>query len=461
MRKHNVNLQCRIFDEHSQAGRPFWAWFKYRHEELRRPRTLLDNGNNVVRDKSSNFPLSEAMYSRPWGGIPFIYSFGDCSQLPPVMMKAIYDDSESRTGTSDHLGRIVVKDFTGNISSHEASSFVIMMDEVLRQSHSEFLSLLDNMRNDTISDEDVSFIISRCIDKLSNQERNDFKDAIHLVPMWNMTDKIVFDYLLKFDSPIAKIRPILTTIRSNGENYCLKELSYPLNVALCEGAIVMLLKNFVVELNVMNGSVGIVRKIVYKNKEGPNSSRQSLPSYVIVEFRNASIPPNKKAFGHLPNTFIPIPVVTEHCEKCCCSMSTIPLQVCVALTIHKSQGMTIGPGEVFEKAVVYFPDTSNGQKSTPGLELVGMSRVKDPSCLAIGNMSTSLSVSDIKKIGSSKANKKVKEFRSKLTEQALSSKLEIIQKIKSLHGTNSPDEEPSFDGGCAFLLNWFWSTFSN
>ena len=122
----------------------------------------------------------------------------------------------------------------------------------------------------------------------------------------------------------------------------------------------MLLKKFVVELNLMNGSVGVVRKIVYKDHSGPNSGDQKLPSHVIVEFKDIKIPNNEKAFDHLLSTCAPIPVITEHCQKHCCTMSTIPLRVCIALTIHKSQGMTIGNGEIFEKAIVYLPDLASG-----------------------------------------------------------------------------------------------------
>ena len=91
-------------------------------------------------------------------------------------------------------------------------------------------------------------------------------------------------YLLNLETSIVKICPSLTTIKANGQNHCTKESSFPMKVPLCEGAIVMLLKNFVVEHNIMNGSVGTVRKIVYDEQRGPHSSPQKLPSYVVVEF---------------------------------------------------------------------------------------------------------------------------------------------------------------------------------
>ena len=201
-----------------------------------------------------------------------------------------------------------------------------------------------------------------------------------------MTDQIVFNYLMSFDTPIMKLYPKYSTIRTNGLNHCISELSYPSRIALCEGAVVMLLRNFVVELNLMNGAVGVVRKIVYKEVDGPHSVNNPHPAYVIVEFRNVDIPEDKKSFPNLSNNYVAIPVITEACEKRCCKMTTVPLCVCVALSIHKSQGMTIGPGESFEKVVVYLPDKNQNQKSTLGLELVALSRATAPEHFAIGNL---------------------------------------------------------------------------
>ena len=57
-----------------------------------------------------------------------------------------------------------------------------------------------------------------------------------------MVDKIVYEYLMSFTVPIIKICPRYTSVRSNEENHCVSEFSYPTKVALCEGDVVMLLK---------------------------------------------------------------------------------------------------------------------------------------------------------------------------------------------------------------------------
>ena len=65
----------------------------------------------------------------------------------------------------------------------------------------------------------------------------------------------------------------------------------------------------------------------------------------------------------------------------------MPLEVCKALTIHKSQGMNIGEGKQFEKVVVCLPVSRN---TCPGLELVATSGAVELADFAIGNSSTQL-----------------------------------------------------------------------
>ena len=65
------------------------------------------------------------------------------------------------------------------------------------------------------------------------------------------------------------------------------------------------------------------------------------------------------------SNFIQIPIVTDRCEKKCCSISIIPLRVCKAITINKRQVMTIGPQQIFEKSIVLLP--TFGSRTSPGI----------------------------------------------------------------------------------------------
>ena len=76
-------------------------------------------------------------------------------------------------------------------------------------------------------------------------------------------------------------------------------------------------------------------------------------------------------------------------------------KMAIALTIHKSQGMTIGTVQQFEKVVVWLPVT--GQKTQPGLELVAISRAVNVGTFAIGNEKSTLNRRDLQNIGATAA----------------------------------------------------------
>ena len=109
--------------------------------------------------------------------------------------------------------------------------------------------------------------------------------------------------------------PCITTLhRTNGLNNCISELANPSKIALCESVAVMLLKNFVVESNLMNGAVSVVRKMVYKKIIEPRGENKAHVAYVIVQ-QKCSNSWREKVFPNLPSNCVPIPVVTETCVK--------------------------------------------------------------------------------------------------------------------------------------------------
>ena len=59
-------------------------------------------------------------------------------------MKAMYDNSDARPGTYDFVGKIDFHDFIYPPDTSEATSTIVVMDEVLWKDNLEFLSLLNN-----------------------------------------------------------------------------------------------------------------------------------------------------------------------------------------------------------------------------------------------------------------------------------------------------------------------------
>ena len=166
--------------------------------------------------------------------------------------------------------------------------------------------------------------------------------------------------------------------------------------------------------------------IIYKSSNGP-ADKNALAKYVIVDFKQSTLSADESMIKGAPSTWIAAPVVTNRCEKNCCLVSAIPLRVCIAMTIHKAQGMTVEEGMDFEKLIVYL--TVAGQRTTPGLELVAFSRVKKPEDIAVGNPVGELAIANITNIGNTPEYKTHRDFKTMLKEKAFATQKPIIDAI--------------------------------
>ena len=210
-------------NEHSVTGRLDSAWSKHRYKEMRRPMDVLDNDGHGTTGHQDSTHLPEDFYNCPHGGIPFKYSFVDSHQLPPVMKKPAYSDESAKPGTADMLGRIAFSEFLDGDNELECQSTIVLMDEVICQNDPGFLSLLSNMRNGSLTEQDSELLLSQCLDKLPSNERRGFHNALWLVPTWKDANAHLFNYLQHITtSPIA-INAYLHTSRSDGKNCCIQD----------------------------------------------------------------------------------------------------------------------------------------------------------------------------------------------------------------------------------------------
>ena len=133
-----------------------------------------------------------------------------------------------------------------------------------------------------------------------------------------------------------------------------------------------------------------------------------------MEFPDSTLP--HALVAGFDKTHVPIPFLTQRCERKCCSVTALPLRVCRALTIHKSQGMTVGREVItengitrnkhpFQNVIVYLRPKESKHK-TPGSEVVAFSRVTKLEYLAIGNSADKLDRTMLKNIGKTKAYEK-------------------------------------------------------
>ena len=108
----------------------------------------------------------------------------------------------------------------------------------------------------------------------------------------------------------------------------------------------------------------------------PNPNNGDLPSYVVVDFPHYNGPSWHKEHP----TYVPIPLCQETCNKRCCQKQFVPLQLCFATTIHKVQGLSIGPrnsrSDPANPAEMMVVDVGNEkfEKNCPGTFYVALSR---------------------------------------------------------------------------------------
>jgi ATP-dependent exoDNAse (exonuclease V), alpha subunit - helicase superfamily I member len=133
----------------------------------------------------------------------------------------------------------------------------------------------------------------------------------------------------------------------------------------------------------------------------------------------------------------------------------VPLRVCIAITIYKSQGITVGNGELFKKVVVHL--LMNSRRVVHGLELVAFSRAKGLDCLAVGNKAVDLVTDRILKIGKTKGNQAYKDFMAMLSRKEEETFQKFQEMITQLDDSTAEGNERTFDGGCNFLLHWYHS----
>ena len=114
------------------------------------------------------------------------------------------------------IGKLIFDDFLSPPDKMEGVGVTAVLYEVMRQSDENFLSFLHNVRYGMVTEENVDFILSRCMENFSKEEQDKIdSNSIHLCPTWKMTQKITLNYLKSFQKPVAVIRPILLTSRNN------------------------------------------------------------------------------------------------------------------------------------------------------------------------------------------------------------------------------------------------------
>ena len=433
-----------IKDEHSMDPRAAWAWIEAR-TRVGRHRTVLGDPNNPF----------EKFSFRPFGGLPFVFSFGDCQQLPPVGNKSHFDPTATKgeANGADGRGKIVFDQFMCPDDPTACMGVQVVMDQTVRQDDPRFLKMVEEMRGGKgMSDESMDMLLDRCLDRLPPAEMEEFmKEALYIMPTWKATVPIIKECLLDLKTDVCRID---ADLKPGNRSHIRDDISLPLLNALAEKAKVMLLVNYVVESGMFNGGVGTVIEIVYAEPDGPRN-RANKPAYVVVDFPLSTVPANEAWNSDHP-TWIPIPLHTQRCEKKCCSATTIPLRVAKAITIDKSQGATVGKDEFWEKLVVQLPASTSKRAGAPGLAQVAVTRVTEIERLAmLSSTDNPLTRETLSKIGVGPAYDRRHAFEARLrANQEPSQNL-----IRSWIIAEDPATPQTFDGGYKALVQWYRTKF--
>jgi ATP-dependent DNA helicase PIF1 len=268
-----------------------------------------------------------------FGGRSVIF-FGDFGQLPPVADSSLF--SAQKIDQVAASRREYVSQGRLAYSSVKQAFF---LNTVVRQDGDvAFRDLLFRLHDGIITKEDWLLLCER--GQVANQTLRGapFEKAICLFPKQDDVFRHNFGKLKDLQKNEARIVTVFHAVHSQGGKTAANASSDDAGgleaiIALCVGARVMLTRNLWVTCGLVNGSIGTVQGIVFEDGHKP----PNLPQAVLVNF------PSFKGVPLQPNNVVPITPLTSswtHNKKFC-QRTQVPLRLCWATTIHKSQGLTL------------------------------------------------------------------------------------------------------------------------
>lgn len=267
---------------------------------------------------------------RPFGGMQLVLC-GDFFQLPPI------NRPEGKSG-----GFVVASQAWQTLDP-----VICYLGEQHRQDDETFLDILQALRAGDIRQRHAKILLDRIGAVLSH----DTVTELHTVNV--DVDKINHDKLAEL--PGDKHQYSMTTTGSDNYVASLKRSCLALeSLVLKKGALVMAIKNSP-ERKYVNGSLGIV------------TGFETMTGYPVVELRNGRTVTFKPDIWELRDG-----------DKKRAGLSQIPLRLAWAITVHKSQGMTLDAARIdlrraFVEGMGYV--ALSRVKSLDGLSLVGINRM--------------------------------------------------------------------------------------
>jgi ATP-dependent DNA helicase PIF1 len=300
----------------------------------------------------------------PWGGVN-TFLCGDFNQLPPIGSMTMYasPNTAPKTNPDFHAGR------KAYLSLDTTARLITSM----RQNGQDELSLrfkdaLQELRTNSLSISSFDLLQSRVMNTLPLAETKKFKNALRLYQFRAEVKEYNHSRLRDCAQPILNIRA--THEKPNSPTKKATEddaggLYAEFNV--CIRAQVMMTRNLWVERGLVNGTMCTVQDITWEEGKTPG---EDMPFAIIIKVEGYDGPCLEGT-----ENWIPIFPITNHFSyngKQCCR-TNFPLTPAYAITIHKSQGLTL------PQVVINFDQPDR----TPGLSYVAVSRVKHITSLLV------------------------------------------------------------------------------
>ncbi|KAK3918910.1 ATP-dependent DNA helicase [Frankliniella fusca] len=289
--------------------------------------------------------------SEPFGGLP-VFMFGDLCQLPPIGDTPLYNLHVDSYKTMAYSGSLLFR-------SMVRTKFLSVCH---RQSDVQFLNFLEILSSGYVTVPGRSYINDRFEENMDTEEIESFNDAVHLFQHVKEAEICNKKKLLQLGKCIISI----AAKNNNSYARCSSDdlacnLQNLLEITI--GARVMLRSNLWTEGGLVNGCVGYVVDIVYCAEIDEDS-----PAIIMVKFDSYYGPT-------LENGCVPIIRIVKSwtVNNIHCTRLQFPLTLAYAITVHKSQGLTLS------RAVLHF----DSAEIMPGIFYVAMSRLRKKTDLMI------------------------------------------------------------------------------
>ncbi|MFZ2399223.1 MAG: AAA family ATPase [Smithella sp.] len=251
---------------------------------------------------------------RPFGGVQMIF-IGDFYQLPPVVSSAEREIFRSHYASPFFFSAKVFPDLDLEF---------IELEKVYRQKDEEFVRLLNTIRNNSITDEDIALFNQRCNPSF---EVSAGEFYISLTSTNDMSDLINENRLAQLPGKIWRAQGLV-----DGE-FGKESMPTAVELKLKKGAQIMLLNNDSYG-QWINGTIGKVKKFE-KDEEGE--------AVIVAELDNGETVQISPYTWKIYKFFLKNEELRSEEVG---SFRQYPVRLAFAVTIHKSQGKT------FEKVVI-------------------------------------------------------------------------------------------------------------